>query len=102
MANLSPPMCSIADTVRSHCISFVEKRYTRVLWIRSLSSGRQCRKDVYTKGPSDLAMMNGTHEFKIHNGFVAPQGYFSGIAFAIPKDAKLVNIPDINCVSRLA
>ena len=45
--------------------------------------------------------MTGTHEFKIANCFVAPQGHFFGNASAIPQSAKLVNIPDIHCVLRL-
>jgi hypothetical protein len=51
--------------------------------------------------------MTGTHEFtfpkKISvNCFVAPQGHFLGKASAFPQGAKLVNIPDIHCVLRLA
>jgi len=46
--------------------------------------------------------MTGIHEFKIVNCFVAPHGHFFGKACAVPQGAKLVNIPDIHCVSRLA
>jgi hypothetical protein len=46
--------------------------------------------------------MTGIHEVKIANCFVAPQGHFLGKATLLPQGAKLVNIQDIHCVSRLA
>jgi hypothetical protein len=46
--------------------------------------------------------VSGVHKFKIVNRFVAPQGHFFGKAGAVPQGAKLINIPDIHCVSRLA